>query len=212
MSKPETKSFGSWKSPFTAQSIASGTIGFQQIAVAGSEIYWVETRPSENGRYVVVKWNEQDGPQDVTPIGFSARTTVNSYGGASMTVGAGGVYFSNFDPTVFPVTSDQRLYRQDAGMQPVPITPQVNMRYSDGVVGGARNRLICVREDSTTKLHGQAQQSLVAIDLDGRNAIEVLAEGAEFYASPRLSPDSKQLAWITWNYPCMPWAGTVSGM
>jgi len=32
-----------------------------------------------------------------------------------------------------------------------------------------------------------------------------LVSGNDFYSSPRLSPDGKQLAWITWNFPNMPW-------
>lgn len=44
------------------------------------------------------------GPVDVTPPGFSLRTTVHEYGGSSFTVVEDVVYFSNY--------ADQRLYRQ----------------------------------------------------------------------------------------------------
>jgi dipeptidyl aminopeptidase/acylaminoacyl peptidase len=36
----------------------------------------------------------------------------------------------------------------------------------------------------------------------------VLAEGHDFYASPCMSADAKQLAWITWDHPDMPWDAT----
>ena len=37
---------------------------------------------------------------------------------------------------------------------------------------------------------------------------EVLFEGSDFVAYPRLSPDGRRLAFITWNHPNMPWDGT----
>ncbi|MFT5503997.1 MAG: dienelactone hydrolase, partial [Gammaproteobacteria bacterium] len=132
----------------------------------------------------------------------------NSYGGGSMAVSNGTVYFTNFNPGVFPTTSDQRIYRQDPGMTPVAITPQLAMTYADGIVDEERKLLICVREDSTTLLNGQPKQSLVGIDTDGRREPIIFAEGYDFYASPCLSPGGDKLAWVSWNYPCMPWDGT----
>ena len=37
---------------------------------------------------------------------------------------------------------------------------------------------------------------------------EPLQRGYDFYAAPRLSPDSGRLAWICWNHPQMPWDAT----
>jgi dipeptidyl aminopeptidase/acylaminoacyl peptidase len=37
----------------------------------------------------------------------------------------------------------------------------------------------------------------------------VLAQGADFYSSPRLSPDGRSLAWLSWDHPRMPWQGTT---
>ena len=48
-------SFGSWKSPITSDLIVSETIKFEQIVLDGSDIYWIERRPAENGRYVIVR-------------------------------------------------------------------------------------------------------------------------------------------------------------
>jgi len=32
-----------------------------------------------------------------------------------------------------------------------------------------------------------------------------LVSGADFFSSPRLSPDGSRLAWLSWNHPDMPW-------
>lgn len=200
--------YGTWESPISAADVAAGARGFEQVALDGDAIWWIETRPEEKGRSVVMRWRPGAGVEEITPRGFSARTLVNSYGGGAMTVGEGRVVFSNFSPADFPGTRDQRLHLQAPGMQPRPITPQVNTRYADGVLDPRRNLLFCVREESDALLHGQAQQTLVAVDLDGGKLPVTLAEGADFYACPRLSPDGRQLAWIEWDYPSMPWEGT----
>jgi len=36
----------------------------------------------------------------------------------------------------------------------------------------------------------------------------VIVSGADFYSTPRLSPDGSSLAWLSWRHPLMPWEGT----
>src|SRR5262245_47805403 len=72
--------YGSWKSPITSDLIVSGAIGLGQIAIDAEDIYWVETRPQEKGRYVVLKLAPGGRLVEVTPIPFNARTRVHEYG------------------------------------------------------------------------------------------------------------------------------------
>lgn len=189
--------YGTWESPITTDLLVGGTIRLSQPWVDGDSIYWIEGRPSEGGRNVIVRL--ADGRQeDVTPAGFNVRTRVHEYGGGDYTVHHGVVYFSNF--------ADQRLYRQPVGGTPEAITPAESLRYADALVDPARNRLICVREDHRPDGR-EAINTLVSIPLDGGEQM-VLAEGNDFYASPRLSPDGGRLAWLSWNHPNMPWDGT----
>ena len=199
MSRTLVAPYGSWKSPITSDLIVKGSIGLGQTALDGEDIYWIEVRPQEGGRSCVVRRNENGRIEDVIPQGFNARTRVHEYGGGDYTVADGTVYFSNF--------ADQRIYRlRREEKDPVPVTPAVNMRYADAVMDAKRNSLIAVREDHTES-EREAVSSIVAISLEGDDAGRVLASGNDFYSSPRLSPNGKRLAYLTWNHPNMPWDG-----
>ncbi len=200
MTAPRTAPYGSWRSPIKAAMIASGMIGLDQVALDGEDIYWIERRPAESGRYVVVRRTPDGRIADVTPPPLNARTRVHEYGGGACAVHRGVVYFSNF--------ADQRLYRQDPGAAPRPITPDLPLRYADGVVDARRGRVICVREDHRPS-DREAINTMVGVRLDGDpDGGRVLAAGNDFYAAPRLSPDGHRLAWLAWNHPNMPWDGT----
>jgi dipeptidyl aminopeptidase/acylaminoacyl peptidase len=199
--------FGSWKSPITADLIVSESIGLGSIALDGQDIYWVEMRPAEKGRYVIVRRSADGQICDVTPPEYNVRTRVHEYGGGAYVVHDGIVYFSNF--------SDQRMYGQRSpASPPVPFTQKTDLRFADGVVDQQRNRLICVCEDHRTA-GSEPINSLVAFSLahpisslSQPSEIITLASGYDFFATPRLSPDGQQLAWLAWNHPNMPWDGT----
>ncbi len=156
------------------------------VTLDGEDVYWIEMRPSEGGRYVIVRRTPDGQTTDVTPKPFNARTRVHEYGGGDYMVAGGTIYFSNFD--------DQRLYKQSLNSQPEPLTPAVEMRYADPIVDSKRGRIICVREDHTGG--GEAVNTLVSINVEDGNDARVLVSGNDFYSSPRLSPDGKQLAWL----------------
>ena len=187
--------YGSWESPITSDLIVAGTIGLGQPVIDGDDIYWTESRPSEEGRNVIVRRDASGEITDVTPAGFNVRTRVHEYGGGAYRVSGGVVYFSNF--------ADQRLYRQEPGHEPAPLTPAVDMRYAESLLDKSRGQLVCIREDHTGD--GEPVNTIAALSLDGSDAGTVLVSGSDFYASPRISPDGSQLAWLSWDHPNMPW-------
>ena len=189
--------YGSWKSPITADVVAAGEVGLEQVRVDGVDVYWVERRSQEGGRKVIVCRSPDGRGTDITPAGFNARTRVHEYGGGDYAVSNGTVIFSNF--------TDQRLYVQRPGSEPKPLTPAEDIRYADGVIDRRRNLFFCVREDHTG--YGEAINTLVSIDVKTENPGKILVSANNFYASPRLSPDGSQLTWLTWNHPNMPWDG-----
>jgi dipeptidyl aminopeptidase/acylaminoacyl peptidase len=202
---PETLPYGAWRSPITSDLIVAETIGLGGVLVDGGDIYWSESRPGEGGRNVLVRRTKDGGREDVMPAPFNVRTRVHEYGGGAVTVHQGTVWFSNF--------ADQRLYRlaagAGAGAAPAPLTPEAaggaSWRYADGVIDEARQRWIGVRE---AHAEGRVDNALVAVDPAQPGPGRVLAEGCDFYAAPRLSPDGGRLCWISWNHPDMPWVGT----
>ncbi|HET9529602.1 MAG TPA: S9 family peptidase [Blastocatellia bacterium] len=198
MTNAKAAPYGSWKSPITSDLIVSGTVGLTDVSIEGDSLYWVESRPSEAGRNVIVRMAADGRAEDVTPPAFNARTRVHEYGGGAYLVFEGTIFFSNF--------ADQRLYRQGPGKDPEPLTTAVDFHYADAVMDARRRRLICVREDHTAHTR-DCLNSIAAIDLGGSASGEVLISGNDFYSSPRLSPDGNQLAWLTWNHPNMPWDG-----
>jgi len=146
-----------------------------------------------------VKYAPDGTTTDVTPPGFNVRTRVHEYGGSAFLVRNASVWFSNFD--------DQRLYRQTSGTDPVALTPPIDLRFADGVLDETRARIICIREDHTVAGR-EAENTNVSLDLDQPGPSEIVVSGCDFYSNPRLSPDGRQLAWLEWNHPKMPWDGT----
>lgn len=190
--------YGAWKSPITSDLIVPGTIGLGQVALDGEDVYWIEMRPTEGGRNVIVRRTSDGRMIDLTPAPFNARTRVHEYDGGAFVVSDGTIYFAHF--------ADQCLYRQTEDTTPQPLTPAADVRYADGVVDRHRGRMIWVCEDHTVSGR-EAVNALVSLDLRGGDD-RVLVSGNDFYSSPRLSPDGSRLAWLTWNHPNMSWDGT----
>lgn len=184
--------YGSWRSPITADLITAGSVRLTDLRLHQGEPWWLELRPAEGGRLVLVR-----NGTDVTPAGFNVRTRVHEYGGAPYVLHEGRVWFSNF--------ADQRLYRQAPGAAPAPITEAVDRRYADAVVDARRGVLFAVREDHTGG--GEAVNTIVRLGFDGSDE-QVVVSGNDFYSNPRLSPDGARLCWLTWHHPHMPWDGT----
>jgi dipeptidyl aminopeptidase/acylaminoacyl peptidase len=177
--------------------------------VDGDDVYWLERRPNEGGRGVLVRRRADGRHEDLTPHGFNVRTRVHEYGGGAFVIADEKIYFVNF--------SDQRVYggglsggstKQDP---PDGVTPPGSCFYADFAYDSVRRRLIAVREDhgQAKAGHSEAETTLVAIALDGsESAGEVIASGYDFYSTPRVSPDGSKLAWLSWRHPQMPWDGT----
>jgi dipeptidyl aminopeptidase/acylaminoacyl peptidase len=193
-----TAPFGAWASPITAAHAASGLVRVGEVVLDGDDVYWLESRPAQGGRSVVVRRRPDGAVDDITGPSSNVRSRVHEYGGGAFTVSAGTIYFVE--------DGDQRIWRQDAGSVAArPLTPAGRARHADLVLDPVRPRLVCVREVHAEA--GEPQNSLVAVPLGG-GAPRVLASGADFYASPCLDPAGGRLAYLRWDHPAMPWQST----
>jgi len=199
MRVPKKTPYGSWKSPITSELVASATVILEQIVLDGEDIYWIEMRPTEEGRNVIVRQRPDGQISDMLSAPFNARTRVHEYGGGAFVVTDGTIYFSNF--------SDQRVYRKKPGDPPHRITPEANLRYADFAIDRGGSCIICVREDHTFS-DSAPVNALVSLKLENGEKGKVLVSGNDFYSSPRLNPNGSRLAWLTWRHPNMPWDGT----
>jgi dipeptidyl aminopeptidase/acylaminoacyl peptidase len=190
----QTLPFGTWPSPIAATDLARSSIALSYVRALNGVPYWLESRPNEQGRYVVVTADAEGGFTVLTPSGFNVRTRVHEYGGVPYKLHRDAIYFSNFQ--------DQRLYVQRAGAAPAALTPE-GYRYADFEIDPSGSMLFCVREDHTGP--GEPKNAIVAVPTAGGSAGTVLFGDSDFVAYPRLSPDGKRLAWIAWNHPDMPW-------
>jgi len=193
--------YGSWPSPITAASLVEHAVSLGQVEVDGDRVYWLEGRPSEGGRQVVVRSAAGEDSRDAIGEGWSARTTVHEYGGGAYAVSGDIVFFSHFP--------DQRLYRADPGREPRPLTPEppapMAYRYADARVSPDGRELVCVRE---RHVDGVVVNDIVLVNaVDGGEPTELVA-GADFFSAPRFSTDGRRLAWLCWCHPHMPWDGT----
>lgn len=190
--------YGTWRSSITSDSIVSGTIGLSAVKFDGNNRYWLESRPGEGGRSTLVCLNEDGTTVDITPKPFNVRSRVHEYGGGAFLIHHSIIYFTNF--------TDQRIYVHKKGENPQPLTAESKLRYADFILDKSRNRLISVAEDHSNS-NTEPENKLVSIDLT-TGEVKNLVTGADFYTSPRLSPDNSQLAWIAWYHPNMPWDST----
>ena len=196
-SRKQAAPCGAWTSPITAGVVAAGASPLSQVMLDGKDVYWLAGRASEGGRTTLLR-RRGEAVEELTPGPFNVRTRVHEYGGGAALVADGTVWFSHF--------ADNRVYRIDAaGGEPQALSAGGDLRYADFVLDAARSRLVGVREDHTA---GETYpvNTLCALGFDGQET--VLVDGNDFYSSPRMSPDGKHIAWLSWDHPRMPWEGT----
>ena len=186
---------GSWASPISFESLVEGAVTPSDLRACEGVLYWLESRPAEGGRLVVM-CDDGSGARQLTGAPFNVRTRVHEYGGAPYAVAGGTIWFSNF--------ADQRLHVLAPGGEARALTPE-GYRYADAapLAGGG---LVAVREDHTDP--EEVKNTVVRLAGPAGEAGQVLFGDSDFVAYPRPSPDGERLAFVAWDHPNMPWDTT----
>ena len=198
---------GAWPSPLTPERAAVGAVLLGYAGVAQGRLHWVEGRPTEQGRSVLMACDAVGATgaagEAATPVerlapDANVRSRVHEYGGTPWAAVGDQLVYSSF--------ADQRLRLRSAGGSERLLTP-AGCRYADGHAGSDGHTLVCVREDH--RGDGEARNAVVLLDLDrpddeGR----VLFGDSDFVAWPRRDTSGRRLAFVAWDHPAMPWDET----
>lgn len=189
---------GTWPSPLSAADIASSSLRLGQTAVDGDSVYWLEGRPAEAGRSVLMSYSQQHGMQEVLPTDYNIRSRAHEYGGGAYAVEQGLICFVH--------DGDRQLYLY-RHHEAIALTGEENTSYADMIFDTQRQRVICIREQYQSG-GDEPVSEIIAVALDGSGIITVLQSGCDFYSNPELSADGRRLCWLQWNHPHMPWDST----
>ncbi|MEE9415163.1 MAG: prolyl oligopeptidase family serine peptidase, partial [Acidimicrobiales bacterium] len=194
--------YGTWKSSITPEALVSGAVGISEVVPEHDAVWWAESRPDEAGRTALMRWSAGE-TTEVTPPEANVRTRVHEYGGGAWWVDSGVAYYVDF--------SDQRVRSIAPGGEPrllSPAPPSAGaLRYADLRLSAEGSWLVAVGETHSPDL-AEPRNELVGVATDGSLNTTVLVTGADFYGSPRVSPDGSKLAWVQWEHPNMAWDDT----
>lgn len=196
---PQPMRCGCWPSPVTAALVAGKSLTLSEVRAAGQAVFWLERRPAEGGRTVLMRWSVQDGGAEVLPAEADVGTRVHEYGGGAYAVAPHAVvYADRRTAQVWQLVGEQTSPSLLAGAE--------GLRFADLRFDPASSMVLAVREDHRGA--GEPQGALVALGAHAGSDGLVLQQGADFYMSPSCSPDGTELAWIEWDHPNMPWDST----
>jgi len=191
-----TRPFGAWKSPISGKSLVQSSLRLGQIQIDGDSVFWTEGRPAEKGRTALMEGCQRD-IKEISTADLDVRTRAHEYGG--------GAFLCKGDRRFVVNNSDQQIYEIDDSGELQRITNMPSLRFADLEFDAKRELIIAVGEDHSDSEN--VENCLVSINLEGEN-FQIVARGHDFYSNPQLGPDGKQLLFLTWDHPQMPWDGT----
>ena len=181
----ESRPFGLWDSPVSADDAGGTGLSAPAFDSDGRTLAWLERRGDES--VILCRRQGEAAPVELTR-GHAVRARV-FYGGGEFAVARGRVVFVEDGDHLSAVPLDgggvSRL--TPAFGHPAAPAPSPDGRWIAYVHGdGATDRL-------------------AVVDAWGRNWPQSLVEGADFYMQPAWHPRGRQLAWVEYDLPEMPW-------
>lgn len=207
-----TAGYGRWASPLAPGDVARAKVSLSELCSDGDRLYWLESRPAESGRVVLVRAGA-DGPVDHSPDRVSIRSRVHEYGGGAMCL----VPASSAGAFAYVDQSDQRVWFCDGPAAPggegsatpralTPEPPEGSVHNHGGLSATADGDWILVVREVHTEGGGRPTRRVVALSTRDDEPSEVtLLDGHDFFGSPRVDPAGERLAVVAWDHPDMPW-------
>lgn len=186
--EPPQRAHTLWKSPITPELLArTGRIEDLAWSRDGRQLVWLE---QTEGRGTLYSLNVDSGEKRALTQEHDVRGRVGNGGGA-FAVGDDFVVFA----------ADGVLHRRAlSGGACEAITPPFGQAAAPAISGDG-SLVLYVH-------HHAGEDSLGLVSLHGQRWPQRLVRGADFYMQPTWHPDGRQIAWIEWDHPCMPWDGT----
>ncbi len=203
-----TAGYGRWASPLAATDVAAAKSSLSELRSDGRSLYWLESRPAEDGRVVLVRADGAD-VVDHSPSGVSIRSRVHEYGGGAMCLVPGWAdgAFAYVDQ------SDQRVWVCEGGAaaaSPRPLSdeaPPGEQHRHGGLGATADGRwVLSVREVHAERATRPVHRVVaLAVDPEAEPAETVLFEGRDFYGGAVVNREGDRVAVVAWDHPDMPW-------
>ncbi len=175
--------------PISAREACEGFRQCAELQICGQSVFWLASEPAEDA---VCLWqSDAEGTRRLDTGPGSVRSQLNGYGGGAYAV---------LPESVCWVAGDQRIWTLNrlTGSRSV-LVDEPGSVWGGLVADAARHQWLVVRE------RGECQ-SLIAVEPSGR--MQTLHEGQDFYSAPTISEDGRQIAWVSWQLPDMPWVRT----
>jgi dipeptidyl aminopeptidase/acylaminoacyl peptidase len=209
-----TTGYGRWASPLAAGDVARARVSLSELCSDGDALYWLESRPSEAGRVVLVR-ADTEGLSDHSPPSVSIRSRVDEYGGGAVCLVPGWsagafAYVDQADQRVwFRDGPDDGPGRPAGAPAPVPLSdlaPEGELHRHGGLSATADGDwVLAVREvhhEGTTR----PRRSVVALSTRRPGlCVRTLLDGHDFFGTPQAHPSGDRLAVVAWDHPDMPW-------
>jgi len=201
--------FGFWPSPLRAEQAAAGRVSLSELSSDGVRLYWLESRPSEGGRVVLVR-SAGDAVEELSPRGVSIRGRVHEYGGGASCL------VPDHGPEAFAYVrlDDQRVWLTDgrsSAPRALSSEPPPGEIWAHGglCVTPDGGWIVAVREAHRPG-SSHPRHCLVALGTRADNVGEsIVAEGHGFYGAPRVNDAGDRLVTVVWDHPDMPWDSSV---
>ena len=197
--------------PLSAAAAVGASTTLLEPQLVQGLLFWLEQRPQEEGRTTLMLRPQRDQPaRELTPAPWNLRSRVHTYGGGACSVAAltdgsiGVVFVDATDGRLWQLTLDSAGRSLGDAQALTPAGAEAGL-FGGGLIDRQRHRWIGVRE-------WQGSDALVAVPLHHGlepeprpKPPEVLHQALDFCGYPALSPEGRQLAWVEWQQPFMPW-------